>query len=254
MSLEQQPLIVITGASAGIGAAIARRFGRENYRLALVARRKDKLENLQREIKAPSFSYELDVSDNNAVQKIMAQIEKEHGPIHILVNNAGLALGTEAADQAKIEEWDQCVDVNVKGLLYCTRAVLPSMVNHKRGHIINMGSMAGTYPYPGGNTYGATKAFVHQFSSNLRADLLGTHVRVSCIEPGAVSGSEFSTVRFRGNEEKAKKVYEGYQPLTPEDIAETVHFCHALPPHVNINFIELMPTAQAAGPLAFYRS
>ncbi len=249
----QQPLVVITGASAGIGAAIARRFGSGNFRMALIARRLDRLKELQKEIKAPVYPFELDVTDSNAVMDVMSEIEKL-GPIVALINNAGAAFGLEMAQEAKLEDWVKCVDVNINGLLYCTRAVLPGMVQRKHGHVINLGSIAGNYPYPGGNVYGATKAFVHQFSLNLRADLLGSQVRVSCIEPGSVTGSEFSSIRFRGDAEKVKKVYEGYQPLTPEDIAETIFFCHSMPPHVNINFIELMPVNQASGLLAFHRT
>ncbi|HEY2810848.1 MAG TPA: SDR family NAD(P)-dependent oxidoreductase [Rhabdochlamydiaceae bacterium] len=245
-------LVVVTGASSGIGAATARRFGREGFPLALLARRLDRLEQLRKEISSSSFAYELDVRDENAVFETLAQIEKEQGPIAILINNAGLGFGLEPAYQCKLEEWDQCVDVNIKGLLYCTRAVLPDMVKRDKGHIVNLGSVAGHYPYPGGNVYGATKAFVHQFSLNLRADLLGTQVRVSCIEPG-LTETEFSTVRFRGDEQHAKKVYAHTHPLHPEDIAEVIYFCTALPKHVNINAVEMMPVMQASANLAVHR-
>jgi 3-hydroxy acid dehydrogenase/malonic semialdehyde reductase len=169
-------------------------------------------------------------------------------------NNAGLAIGVSPAYECKQEDWDRVVDTNIKGLLYCTGAVLPSMVERNFGQIINMGSIAGSYPYPGANVYGGTKAFVHQFSLNLRADLLGKNIRVNCIEPGIVGGSEFSSVRFSGDAERAQKVYSGMQPLTPEDVAEIVYFCHALPPHVNINSLELMPISQASTNLAIYRN
>jgi 3-hydroxy acid dehydrogenase / malonic semialdehyde reductase len=248
-----KPLIAITGASSGIGAAVARRFAKEGFRLALMARRLDRLEQLQNELKGEIALFELDVCSSDAVAKTFQRIEREHGPIDILVNNAGCGFGLEPAFQGKIEEWDQCVDTNIKGLLYCTRAALPSMVKENRGHIINLGSVAARYPYPGGNVYGATKAFVRQFSFNLRADLLGTEVRVSCIEPGLTGGTEFSVIRFRGDESLASKAYAQTKPLHPEDVAEVIYFCHSLPPHVNINTVEMMPVCQASGPLAIHR-
>ncbi len=251
---HQHPLVVITGASAGIGAATARRFAKENYRLALTARRKDKLQDLQKELQTETSIFELDVQDSDAVVSTMAHIEEQHGPIHILVNNAGCALGLESAYEGKLEEWEQMIDTNIKGILYCTRAVLPSMVKHNAGHIINLGSIAGRYPYPGGNVYGATKAFVHQFTLNLRADLLGTKVRASCIEPGLTGGTEFSSVRYHGDQEKVDKTYKNAHVLQPEDIAEVIYFCCSLPAHVNINTLEMMPVSQASGPLAIHRS
>ncbi len=253
MSFDQPPLIVITGASSGIGAAIAEKFGKGNFKIVLIARRKDRLEQIQKQIQAPVSIYELDVTNKQAVSETFQQILHTHGPIDLLVNNAGLALGLEPAHKTNLGEWDQCVDVNIKGLLYCTHAALPEMVKNNKGHIINMGSISASYPYPGAHVYGATKAFVRQFSLNLRADLLGTGVRVSCIEPGMVGGTEFSAVRLRGNLEGVKKIYEGIQYLTADDIAETVHFCFQAPPHVNINLIELMPVGQASGPLAVHR-
>jgi 3-hydroxy acid dehydrogenase/malonic semialdehyde reductase len=249
----KKPLVAITGASAGIGAAVACRFAKEGFRLALIARRMDRLEQLRKELKAETSIFELDVCASDDVADIFQRIEQEQGPIEILVNNAGCGFGLEPAYQGKIEEWDQCIDTNIKGLLYCTRAVLPSMVKIDRGHIINLGSIAARYPYPGGNVYGATKAFVRQFSLNLRADLLGTKIRVSCIEPGLVGSTEFSVIRFRGDASRAAQTYEHTQPLNPNDIAEVIYFCHWLPPHVNINTIELMPVFQASGPLAIHR-
>jgi 3-hydroxy acid dehydrogenase / malonic semialdehyde reductase len=250
----KKPLVVITGASAGIGAATARRFAKEGFRLALTARRIDRLAELKKELKTEISTYGLDIRSSDAVAATFQKIEEEHGPVEILVNNAGLGLGLEPAYQGKIEEWDQCVDTNIKGLLYCTHAVLASMVKRDSGHIINIGSTAARYSYPGGNVYGATKAFVRQLSFNLRADLIGTKVRVSCIEPGLVGGTEFSVVRYRGDKERAAKLYENTQPLNSEDIAEVIYFCHSLPPHVNVNTIEVMPVSQASGPFAIYRS
>jgi len=242
---------VITGASAGIGAAIARQFAQSGYRLALIARRKEKLEDLRKELGSKNIHiFDLDVSSRSAVDKTFSAIEKEVGSIDILVNNAGVALGLDRAQEANLDEWEQCIAVNINGMIYCTHAVLPGMVRRNQGHIINLGSVAGRYPYPGGNVYCGTKAFVHQFSLSLRADLLGTQIRVTCIEPGLVGGTEFSVTRFRGDKEKAKKIYEGTDPLQPEDIAKTIHFCVSLPRHVNINAIELMPVGQAFAPLA----
>ncbi len=250
---SRKPLVAITGASIGIGASTARRFAKEGYRLALMARRLDRLAVLQKELSTETSIYELDIRSDDAVASAFRLIEKENGPVDILVNNAGCAFGLEPAYEAKLEEWDQCVQTNINGLLYCTRAVLPSMVERNVGHIINLGSVAASYPYPGGNVYGATKAFVRQFSLNLRADLLGKKVRVSCIEPGLVEGTEFSVVRFRGDKERAKKVYEKTKPLNPDDIAEVIYFCHSLPPHVNINTIEMMPVDQAFASLPIFR-
>jgi 3-hydroxy acid dehydrogenase/malonic semialdehyde reductase len=254
MNTQSKPLVAITGASVGIGAATARRFAKEDFRLALIARRLDKLEDLRKELNGEVAIFELDVCSSDAVIEVFQRIERELGPIEILINNAGCAFGLEPAYQGKIEEWDQCVDTNIKGLLYCTRAVLPSMVKLDQGHIINLGSIAARYSYPGGNVYGATKAFVRQFSFNLRADLLGTKVRVSCIEPGLVGGTEFSLVRFHGDTTRASKTYEHTQALNGEDIAEVIYFCHRVPSHVNINTIELMPVCQAPGPIAIHRS
>ena len=252
--MNEKPLVAITGASAGIGAAAARRFAKAGFRLALTARRVDLLEGLRQELGKDSAIYTLDVRSSEAVTKTFQEIEKQQGFVEILVNNAGCAFGLEPAYQSKIEEWDQCIETNINGLLYCTRATLPSMVKENKGHIINLGSVAGRYPYPGGHVYGATKAFVRQFSFNLKADLLGTNVRVSCIEPGLVGGTEFSNVRFRGDEDQAAKVYNQTQPLTADDIAEIIFFCHSLPRHVNINTVEVMPVCQASAPLSIHRA
>lgn len=247
--------IVITGASVGIGAAIARCFAKEDYHLVLLARRESKLEALRQELgpgKATIFA--LDVTVRSEVEETFARIEKDRGAIDILVNNAGGAFGLDRAQEASLDDWEKCINVNIKGLIFCTHCTLPGMVKRRRGHLINMGSVAAHYPYPGGNVYCASKAFVHQFSLNLRADLLGTEVRVSCIEPGLTGGTEFSNVRFGGDAAKASQVYEKTRPLQPEDIAEAVHFCATVPSHVNINTLELMPTVQAFSPLVINRS
>jgi 3-hydroxy acid dehydrogenase / malonic semialdehyde reductase len=170
-------------------------------------------------------------------------LPEDFAAVDVLINNAGLALGLNPAHQADLDEWEQMVDTNIKGLMYCTRALLPGMVERQRGHVVNIGSVAGEWPYPGGNAYGATKAFVRQFSLNLKADLVGTGVRVSEIEPG-MAETEFSLVRFGGDTAKAKAVYAGIQPLRDEDIAEVVQWIVNRPPHVNINTISLMPESQ----------
>lgn len=242
--------ILITGASAGFGAATARKFAQEKWNLVLVARREERLNALQQELsKLTSIqTLTLDIRKQKAVTEALAKLEN----IDVLVNNAGLAMGLNKAQDANIEDWDTTIDTNIKGLLHCTHAVLPKMVKKNQGHIVNIGSVAGTWPYPGGNVYGATKAFVKQFSNNLRADLLGKAIRVTNLEPG-LAETEFSIVRFQGDEAKAKQVYAGTQPLTPEDIAEIIYWVVSLPPHVNVNRLEVMPTAQAWGPYAIHR-
>jgi 3-hydroxy acid dehydrogenase / malonic semialdehyde reductase len=246
--------LLVTGATAGFGAAIVRRFAAGGHKIVATGRRSDRLEALAREF-GPDRLHPLifDVRDRSAVDAAIGGLPPEFADLDLLVNNAGLALGLDPAQRADLEAWEAMVDTNIKGLMYVTRAVLPGMVARNRGLIVNLGSIAATYPYPGGNVYGATKAFVRQFSLNLRADLLGTKVRVSDVEPGLVGRTEFSTVRFRGDGAKAAKLYEGADALTPEDIAETVHWIATLPPRVNVNAIELMPVTQAFGPLPVHR-
>ncbi len=247
-------IVFVTGASAGFGAAIARRFATDGHRLIITGRRMERLQSLADEI-GPSMALPLalDVRDRTAVESAIATLPEEFREIDLLVNNAGLALGLEPAPQASLDDWEQMVDTNIKGLLYLTRSLLPGMVERGRGHIVNIGSTAGEWPYPGGNVYGGTKAFVRQFSLNLRADLLGTPVRVSNVEPGLSGGTEFSNVRFHGDDERAAKVYSNTQAMTAEDIAETVHWIATRPAHLNINTVSLMPVSQAFGPLAVKR-
>jgi len=244
----------ITGASSGFGKSCARRFAKEGWNLILTARREDKLNNLKKELgnKTKVYTFSLDVRDFHAIQKAIQKIPVDFQEIDVLINNAGLALGLEPAHQANLNDWEIMIDTNIKGLIYCTRIILPEMVRRNRGHIVNIGSIAGNWPYPGGNVYGATKAFVQQFSRNLRADLIGTQIRITNIDPG-LAETEFSIVRFKGNKEKAAKVYQGTAPLTGEDIAEIVHWVTSLPPHVNINSVEVMPTSQAWGALSVSR-
>ena len=240
--------VFVTGASAGFGAEIARRYVTAGDRVIAAARRDDKLHALQAELGGKLEVLALDVRDRAAVENALAALE-----VDIVINNAGLALGLEPAPRASLDDWDQMVDTNCKGLLYVTRALMPGMVARRRGHIVNIGSVAGTYPYPGGNVYGATKAFVHQLSLNLRSDLHGTGVRVTCIEPGLVGGTEFSVVRFGGDASEAAAVYANTQPLTAHDVAEAVLWATSQPPHVNINVIELMPVVQSFAPFQIQR-
>ena len=244
---------LVTGASAGFGEAISRRLVRDGYRVIGCARRADKLEALHAELGEALLPYALDVTDRRAVADLPDALPQGWREVDVLVNNAGLAHGMAPAQDADLQGWDAMVAVNVTGLLHLTRALLPAMVARDRGLIVNLGSTAANYAYPGGNVYGATKAFVEQFTLGLKADLIGTGVRVSCIEPGMVGGTEFSAVRFGGDQAKAAKVYEGADPLTAEDIAETVAWIAALPARMNVNLIELMPTCQAPAAPAIKR-
>jgi 3-hydroxy acid dehydrogenase / malonic semialdehyde reductase len=244
--------VFVTGASSGFGAAVARRFAADGARVVAAARRVDRVKALASEFGGRVLPVELDVRDRDAVAAVVPGLPAEFASIDVLVNNAGLALGLNPAQDADLDDWDQMIDTNCKGLVYCTRAVLPGMVARRRGHVINLGSVAGTYPYPGGNVYGGTKAFVHQFSLNLRSDLHGTRVRVTCVEPG-MADTEFSLVRFSGDRGKADNVYAGMQPMTADDIAEAIHWAASVPPHVNVNTIELMATAQSFGPFQVAR-
>jgi 3-hydroxy acid dehydrogenase/malonic semialdehyde reductase len=248
----QPGTVFITGASSGFGAAIAHRFATAGARVIAAARRADRLKDLAAELGPRVLPVTLDVGDRAAVAQVTGGLPAEFAQIDVLVNNAGAALGLSPAQDADLDDWEQMIDTNCKGLAYCTRAILPGMVARRRGHVINLGSVAGTYPYPGGNAYGGTKAFVHQFSLNLRSDLHGTGVRVTCVEPG-MADTEFSIVRFSGDQAKADAVYAGMQPLTADDIAESVYWAATLPPHVNVNTIELMPVAQSFAPFQVAR-
>jgi 3-hydroxy acid dehydrogenase/malonic semialdehyde reductase len=246
--------VLVTGATAGFGEAIARRMIADGYRVIATGRRLDRLEALKTELGEALLPFKLDVTDTAAVAALPASLPEGWREVDILVNNAGLALGLEPAFKAELADWDTMVATNVTGMIHITRALLPAMVERNRGLVINLGSVAGDYPYPGGHVYGATKAFVLQFSLNLKSDLVGTNVRVSNIEPGLCGGTEFSQVRFYGDADKAAKVYEGTKPLTADNIAETVAWIASLPPHMNVNRIELMPTCQATGPFNIKRA
>jgi 3-hydroxy acid dehydrogenase/malonic semialdehyde reductase len=245
--------ILVTGATAGFGAAFARRFIKDGNRVIATGRRVDRLEALKAELGANLHIAALDVTDKDAVAGFIPGLPEAWQKIDVLVNNAGLALGLGPAWEADLKDWDTMIATNITGLTHMTRAVLPQMVARNDGQILNLGSTAGQYPYPGGHVYGASKAFVRQFTMNLRADLVGKNVRVTDIEPGMVGGSEFSNVRFSGDDTKAAAVYENANPLMPDDIAETASWLISLPAHMNINRIEMMPTSQAAGPLAVKR-
>jgi len=248
-----QQTILITGATAGFGAAFARRFVTDGHRVIATGRRVERLEGLAKELGAALLAVPLDVTDTAAVAGFIDALPADWREIDVLVNNAGLALGLGPAWEADLADWDRMVATNISGLIHMTRCVLPGMVARNRGTILNLGSVAGTYPYPGGHVYGGTKAFVEQFSLNLRADLVGKNIRVTSIEPGLVGGSEFSQVRFGGDAQKAANVYAGTTPLSPEDIAETASWIVSLPAHMNINRIEMMPTCQATAAFAIKR-
>jgi len=249
-----QQTIMITGATSGFGEACARLFAKHGWKLILTGRRQQRLDSLQRELGGAEQVHTccFDITDRQAVEQAFSNLPESFSDIDVLLNNAGLALGLEAAHETKLDDWEKMVDTNIKGLLYCTRTVLPKMVNRKSGYIINIGSVAGNWPYPGGNVYCATKAFVRQFSLAVRADLLGTNVRVSNIEPGNAE-TEFSMVRFKDDENRADKVYQGTIALDANDIADTVWWLANTPEHVNVTTLELMPTQQANGPMAFHR-
>ena len=236
---------LVTGASSGFGAAITRRLVRDGHRVVAAARRADKLQALADELGEAVRPFALNVTDAAAVAALPGALPEGWREVDVLVNNAGLASGMDPFWSADPEGLDAMMMTDVVGLVHLTRALLPGMVERARGHVVNLGSTAGAYAYPGGHVYCASKAFVAQFSLALKADLVGTPVRVSNIEPGMVGGSEFSQVRFGGDAAKAAPVYENVDPLTPEDIAETVGWILGLPAHMNVNRIELMPTAQA---------
>ena len=241
--------VLVTGATAGFGEATARRFLANGHKVIAVGRRVERLDALKNSLPAEQqkklCTMVVDVCDSAQVDALAQALPTEFSAVTILVNNAGLALGLEPAHKAFLSDWDQMIDTNIKGLVHMSRAILPGMVERKCGHVINLGSVAANYPYPGGNVYGGTKAFVKQFSLNLRADLIGTPVRITCIEPGMCAGTEFSNVRFKGDDEKAEKVYTGVKALSADDVAETIYWSTTLPSHMNINVLEVMPVQQA---------
>lgn len=252
LTLENR-VALVTGASSGIGEATARAFLAAGARVVATARRADRLDALAREFPGRVHPLVLDVADRAAVERSLSTLPAGFAEIDILVNAAGLALGLEPAHRASLDEWEQMIATNCAGLVTVTRALIPGMVARGRGHVVNIGSVAGRYPYPGGNVYGATKAFVRQFSLNLRADLVGTGVRATDLEPGMVE-TEFSVVRFQGDAGRAKKVYEGMTPLSAADMADTILWIVTRPAHINVNQIEIMPEQQAFSPFAVKRN
>lgn len=252
----QPKTILITGATGDFGTAFCRRFRDMGCQIILAGRDIDKLQALQKALGESHMNrYHIglcDMSDRRAIERFFADIPEKFRHIDVLVNNAGLALGLDPAPECALDDWETMIDVNNKGLVIMTRLALEGMKQRRSGHIINIGSTAGNYPYPGGNVYCATKAFVKQFSLAIRADLAGTNIRVTNIEPGMVE-TQFSQVRFKGDAGKAGQVYADTAPLTPEDIAEAVAWVVTLPAHVNVNRLEVMPTVQSFGPLPVER-
>jgi NADP-dependent 3-hydroxy acid dehydrogenase YdfG len=247
-----QPLtILITGASSGFGDAAARILSAAGHDLVLVARRQDRLDKLAGELKTNVHTVACDVTSRPAVERLFASLPPAFADIDVLINNAGLALGLAPAPATNLDDWELMVDTNIKGLMYFTRLALPRMVERHSGLIINIGSMASHNPYPGGNTYGATKAFVRQFSRNLRIDTLGTGVKVTNLEPGAAE-TEFSRVRF-GDQTKSDEYYAGFDSLTAVDVARAIAWVVEQPAHVNIENIELSSIDQVYGGVAIHR-
>jgi len=244
--------VLVTGASSGFGQACVRKFAENGHKVILAARRQDRIEALADSLGDAAHGITLDVRDRTAVFKAIEQLPESFSDVGILINNAGLALGMGGAQEADVDEWDTMVDTNVKGVMYMCRAVLPGMLERGGGHVVNIGSVAASWPYAGGNTYGSTKAFVQQFSRNMRVDLLGKNVRVTNVEPG-MSETEFSVVRFSGDEDKARQFYAGMKPLDAEDVAEIVYWTTALPAHININQLEVMPANQSWQGFAVHR-
>lgn len=253
MSIQDQ-IVLITGASSGIGQAIARVFAAAGAKLILVARRQERLEQLADELHKFTSAIHLlplDVCVRSSVESALTNLPASWSSVDILINNAGLSRGLDKLHEGSFQDWEEMIDTNIKGLLYLTRLIVPGMVSRDRGHVVNLGSTAGHQTYPNGNVYCATKAAVRVISEGLKQDLLGTPVRVSCVAPGLVE-TEFSQVRFRGDTERAKQVYQGLTPLTPADVADVVFFCVTRPLHVNISEVLLMPTDQA-GSMLFNR-
>jgi len=246
------PIALISGASSGFGLATAKLLSQNGYDLILIARREEKLKELAATLTTKVYYKSIDVRDLSQIKDLFNNLPDDFKKIDILINNAGGALGMETVDKADLEDWDIMIDANIKGLLYLTRNTVPYMITNNSGIIINIGSVAGHAPYKGGNVYGATKAFVSQFSKNLRADLHGTNIKVTCIEPG-MAETEFSFTRFKGDRTKAASVYQGMRPLVAEDIAETILWVIQRPNHVNIDNIEIMPTDQTWGGLTVNR-
>jgi NADP-dependent 3-hydroxy acid dehydrogenase YdfG len=249
MTSLKDKIVLVTGASSGIGLACAHAFAQLGSRLIITARRKDRIEALVRELKdklqTKVLGFQLDVRNQPAVASAFGTLPKEWQEIEVLVNNAGLSRGLHKLHEGKLEDWEEMIDTNVKGLLYVSRAIIPGMVARGHGTIINIGSIAGHEVYPGGNVYCATKHAVDAITRGLRWDLVDSPVRVCTVDPGLVE-TEFSLVRFRGDDQRAQGVYKGIEALKPEDVAEAVVFCASRPPHVQLAQVLILPTAQAS--------
>jgi len=245
MGYNVEHTVLVTGATAGFGEATTRRFLAHGHKVIALGRRVERLEALKTSLSVEQqkklLTLAVDICDSAKVDTLATNLPAEFAGVTVLVNDAGLALDLEPAHEAVLTDWDRLIDANIKGLVHMTRAFLPGMVERRSGHIINLGSVAANYPYPGVNVYGGTKAFVRQFSLNLRADLIGTPVRVTCVEPGMCSETEFSNVRFKGDGDKAGQVYSGFKALSADDVAEAIYWSANLPSHMNVNVVELMP-------------
>ncbi len=255
LPLQHKPVVLITGASSGFGAEMAKKYNANGHPVILTARRAEKLTTLSQTLNShfPIHIAQLDVTNKTAIDQFITQLPEEMKKIAILVNNAGLALGLASFQDADEHDFETMINTNINGLIYMTKRILPLMLENQAGHIVNIGSVAANWPYPGGHVYCASKAFVQQFSRALRSDLHGKNIRVTEIEPG-LAQTEFSVVRFKGDAQKADQVYQGTSPLLAHDIAEIVYFTTALPPHININTLEVMPTCQSWAALNIART
>ena len=257
MSRLRDSVVMVTGASSGIGRSCAIEFARAGGKLILSARQSDKLEELakqlQRDFASETHLLPLDVRDRDAVAAAIARLPKDWQSIDVLVNNAGLSRGLDKLHEAELDDWEEMIDTNIKGLLYVSRQIVPGMVQRECGHVINIGSIAGHEAYPGGSVYCATKFAVRAITESLKKDLLGTPIRVSSVDPGLVE-TNFSNVRFHGDTDRAANTYRGMTPLTPDDIAEIVVFCATRPAHVNISDVLVIPTDQSAATMVYRRA
>ncbi len=257
MTNLKNKIVFITGASSGIGKASAVKFAELGADILICARRLEKVQSLaddlQKQFKIKTYAFQLDVRNQKEVETALNGLPDGWKNISVLLNNAGLSRGLDNIQDAKIEDWDEMIDTNVKGVLYVTRAILPGMIERNAGHIINIGSVAGHWTYPKGNVYAGTKFAVNALSQGMKMDLLGTPIRVTSVDPGLVE-TEFSIVRFRGDNDRAKKVYEGLTPLSPEDIAESIVWAATRPAHVNVNNIIIMATDQSAPTMVHRKS
>jgi NADP-dependent 3-hydroxy acid dehydrogenase YdfG len=249
---SDQRIVCVTGATSGIGRATALRFLKEGWKVIAVGRRRERLEELAAGGGPALLPLPQDVGDREAEAKAFSSLPETFKPLDVLVNNAGGAHGRDTIMNASLDDWETMINVNIKGVLYCTMAVVKDMVKRDRGHIVNIGSVASFFAYPGANAYGGTKAFVAQFTQNLRSDLHGTKVRTTTIEPGLLE-SEFSLVRFKGDAERAGAVYADCRPLLPEDLADIIHYVVSVPPHVNIGRLQVMPVCQSDGGSVIYK-